>query len=103
MIPAIRQKFLFGGMRKRQVTDVVTECCHSHDSSPICYLVRTGERFQQMLHIVRYIVRIRDYVENSARKFHYTKRMLEPLMSCTRINEIGHRQLVNMTQSLERP
>ena len=53
--------------------------------------------------LIRDVGWIRHHVEDTAGEFHDAQRMLEPLVGCRRIKQVGQRQLVDVPQPLERP
>src|SRR5712691_1300782 len=100
VVPPTRQKLLFGGMREWQMPDIVAQCRHPKNTSPISSLILIVQRFEPSSDLIGRVVR--DDVEYSACKFHDAKRMLEAFMRRTWVNEIGQCQLVNVAQSLKR-
>ena len=89
-------------MREREVANVVTKSRHSQDPAPISQLVSSIKWAQKATNLIGYFSGICDNIEDPAREFRNTERVLESFVGRPRINEVRQSQLVDMTQPLER-
>lgn len=80
------------------MTEVVEESAESDELSP------AAQRESLRKLDVTMPVRLgRDHVENATRHLHHAEGMLESAVGSARIDQIRHRELMNVPQPLERP
>jgi hypothetical protein len=78
---------------------VVAERGHAQRAAPVLEVERV--RRDDVADVVCQVLGVRDHVEDARGELHHAERMLEPLVGGARVDQIGHRQLVDMPQSLE--
>ena len=83
------------------MADVVKQCHEPKDLSGSAQGVLT--KFWHFLKLGEKSVRVsqREQVKRLGRKFHNAERMLEPRMHGSRIQQVGHRELPDMSQALK--
>src|SRR5437762_14073764 len=94
---SFRQNSL-GTMRERDVAEVMAECSHTDDGSPVIELL-VGWEERLDFGVSRMT---RNHVENPTREIHHAEAVLKAMMCRAGIDEVGQRQLVNAPQSLKR-
>ncbi len=83
------------------MADVMTKGGHPKNSSPIPQLIGIVDLGQEIMNVVRNIFSSGNYIEHTIGKLHHTKGMLEAAVSGTWVDQIGKRQLMNMTETLQ--
>ena len=82
------------------MSDVVAQDRHPQDVAPVPIL-RLVAGYVTIYRIIQ-VVGIRNHVKNSARQVHHAQAMLESLVSRSRIEHVLHRQLMDVSQALDR-
>ena len=88
MIPSIWQKLLFGGMRERQMPDIVAQRRHPKNPSPISNLIGILQGREPCPDIVSRI--LGDDVEHPPGELHHPQRVLKALVGSSRVAQIRH-------------
>ena len=84
------------------MTDVMTERSHTDDTPPIAEIGDvSGDNIPRL--VTSDVRWVSQHVEDPSGQFHDTERMLKASVSGPRIDQVCHRQLVNVSQPLERP
>src|ERR1700678_453063 len=99
MIPAFRKQLFFGGMGKWKMPDVAAKRGHADNLTHIIKFIA----WNYLASTVVLNMPIIGYdIEYSPGQLHDAERMLKAPVGRSGIHEVGHRQLMNMSETLKR-
>jgi len=83
------------------MANIVAKCRHSKDSAPVRKLILAAR--DDLPDRIVDVFLGSDYPKNPFCKLHHTKRVLKPLVSSTRVDQVRQSQLMNVPEALKRP
>ena len=87
MVPSLWKKVLLSRMRESKMPDVMAECSGSYYIPPIAPIVISNLR-NQVADVGMNVFRIGHNIKDARGELHHTQRVLEPAVSCPRIDKV---------------
>src|SRR5260221_6357693 len=99
MVLAVGKKLFLGGVREREMAEVVKQRCEANNLPPCheCIVVREDVEVPMPVPFMR------QDIEDSSSQFHHAERVFKSTMRCSRVDEVGQRQLMYVSEPLKRP